>query len=117
MTAQELRIDNWVYNSYTKQNTQVHPMMIPQLHRLEKEKGSLKDCNIEPIPLTEEILLKVSTISKQEGYPYKFLKGYLKMRNGVFFYKYYGIEVELPYLHQLQNLYFALTGEELKTEL
>lgn len=72
--------------------------------------------NLAPIKLTEEWLLKL---------------GFKKI-NGAFFklsFLFYGIEVkdylgfhfkkgeftiELKYVHQLQNLYFALTSEELK---
>ena len=68
---------------------------------------------LEPIPLTEEWLPKFGII-KKNGYPYKFNKGYLKLRNGIFFFKYYEIEIELPFVHDLQNLNFALTNEELK---
>ena len=66
----------------------------------------------KPIPLTEEWLLTFG-ITKKNGYPYKFNNGYLKIRNGVFFFNYYDIEIELPYVHTLQNLYYALTNTEL----
>ena len=61
------------------------------------------------ILLTDEWILKAG-LGKQNGYPYKFLKGYLKIRNGVFFFKYYDIEIDLPFVHNLQNLYFVMTG-------
>lgn len=70
----------------------------------------------EPIPLTEEILLKC---------------GYFKLDNGQIHYVRKGHEiwlcddmfscnkngVILKSLHQLQNLYFALTNEELTVNL
>lgn len=34
-----------------------------------------------------------------------------------FYYLNYGIKIEIQYLHQLQNLYFMLTGEELNIQL
>lgn len=72
----------------------------------------------KPIELTEEILLKCDEIVKNNSfYPYKFLNGLIKIRNGIYFFKYYGIEIELPFLHQLQNLFFALTNEELQINL
>jgi len=64
------------------------------------------------IPLTEQWLSDFG-FNEGNGYPYKFHYGYLKMRNGIFFYKYFDIEIELPFVHQLQNLYYALTGTEL----
>lgn len=67
---------------------------------------------IEPIKLTEEWLVNFG-LSKNNGYPYKFLNGFIKIRNGVYFYKYYHLDIELKYVHQLQNLYFSLTQTEL----
>lgn len=68
---------------------------------------------IKPIRLTDEWIIKFG-LSKEKGYPCKFTNGYLKIRNGVFFFKYHDIEVDLPFVHQLQNLNFALTGVDLQ---
>lgn len=84
-----------------------------------------KDNNeLHPIPLTEEILLKCGF--RRENYISK------KAWNISFgFYNIWGIigdkftlylngdetETEIKYLHQLQNLYFALTGTELEINL
>lgn len=67
----------------------------------------------EPIPLTEQWLLDFG-FSKTSGYPYKMLNGYIRIRNGIYFFKFYTLEVELPYVHTLQNLYHSLTNKELK---
>jgi hypothetical protein len=77
-------------------------------------KSSLKNTwfDIQSIPLTEEWLVKCG-LTKNNGYPYKFLNGFIKIRNGVYFYKYYHLDIELKYVHQLQNLYFSLTQTEL----
>lgn len=69
---------------------------------------------LEGLPLTEEWLLKFGFEKKSEG---KFehnvnpLIIYKNERMGF----YYGeaIGISHNYVHQLQNLYFALTGEEL----
>jgi hypothetical protein len=62
----------------------------------------------EPIPLTEEWLVKFGLMSTELGF----------WNNGDAIYFDYGKEneksIELKYVHQLQNLYFALTGEELE---
>jgi len=68
---------------------------------------------VEPIELTEEWLLKFG-FEAENGYPFKMLFGYIKIRNGKWFFKYYSFDIELLYVHQLQNLYFALTREELQ---
>jgi hypothetical protein len=66
---------------------------------------------ISPIPLTEEWLLKFGFESLLSG------AGYVKNRTEIgynhngFYIITSGLKIE--YVHQLQNLYFALTGEEL----
>lgn len=102
INASELRIGNWI-NHDTLGVTKVA--------------GITKDADFfaEPIPLTEEILQKCG-----------FTGGYtLSINHGEFWYDKnilsvsYGSQVEegrevpVKSLHQLQNLYFALTGEEL----
>lgn len=82
--------------------------------------------NSEPIELTEEILLKCGFELKgiifriNNGFSNQFDINYSLSRD-MFYYdsSKYGIytEVEIKYLHQLQNLYFALTNEELNVQL
>lgn len=75
--------------------------------------------NCEPIPLTEEWLVKCGFIEHHDCYVKDFIVGlyiiYSKKRKE-FVYDINGMDVDcnIQYLHQLQNLYFALTGEELK---
>lgn len=71
---------------------------------------------IEPIPLTEEILLKCG---------FEKVREYLHIDNEIVIQKdangYYSHinsgNIYINSLHQLQNLYFALTGEELQVTL
>lgn len=79
---------------------------------VEYKQGVISPEEANPIPLTEEWLLKFG-FGKENGYPYKFPNGVLKIRNGVYFFKHNDIEIDLHFVHQLQNLYFALTGKEL----
>ena len=82
--------------------------------------GSLLCCYIQnelefqlnPIPLTEEILLKFGFESKGNFW---FVKSEIKIekRNNGFSYFRFREEIKILSVHQLQNLYFALTGEEL----
>jgi len=72
--------------------------------------------NIEPIPLTEEWLLRFGfeelknkfytkgRMSYHAKYGWKILEKWVSGWLGV---------QEIKYVHQLQNLYFALSGEEL----
>ena len=66
------------------------------------------------INLTEEWLLKAG-YKKQNGYGYSNYNVYgtiLKNDNG-FEFHYYGIIIRLDFVHQLQNLFFSLYGEDL----
>ena len=90
----------------------------------------LTDC--DPIPLTEEILLKCGLFKHQ------YTNGILVTEwhddehigdsefeisdesnesGNFYYYSKRGCDTEIKYLHQLQNLYFALTGEELEINL
>jgi hypothetical protein len=73
----------------------------------------------EPIPLTEDILLKCGfKFINGLGYRNKYLQSsILKGNFDTFHWNYYGISIYLENLHQLQNLYFALTNQELTITL
>jgi hypothetical protein len=79
--------------------------------------------DFDPIPLTEEILLKCGFIKSTlvEGCYFHNQKErlYISIANqhAIHFGNINGVLVMIDYLHQLQNLYFALTGEELNIEL
>ena len=80
----------------------------------------IEDCY--PIPLTEDILLQCGFVKDEsfvvEGSPY-----YHYDLNDVcitmpyFDFCFNNSDIEIKYLHQLQNLYFALCGEELEIKL
>jgi hypothetical protein len=111
----ELRIGNWVY-PFDDIN-------------LVDSKNILRDCiqvqpkdfenttHLEPIPLTEEWLERFGFENRNRDY----FKGSFCVQyadrifdhNNIFFFGYNGNSIEIKYVHQLQNLYFALTGEEL----
>ena len=80
----------------------------------------------EPIPLTEEWLLKFGfrDISKLDNTTFKEYRQYNKPSLAIQFpcgsetHCYAGnYPVAIRHVHQLQNLYFALTGEELVYEI
>lgn len=105
MKATELRIGNWV-NDFAMESHQV-------IH-LTKDKIILET----PIPLTEEWLLKFGF--KHDGYDYWNARDeYFELAQYPTYFMHsincheYDDGVEIKYVHQLQNLYFALTGKEL----
>ena len=84
--------------------------------------GNSLQLNFKPIPLTEEWLLKLgfkeSLLGVYFPYPYNdFELGYFGSVNGskkgYVITSLVGKMEGIKYVHQLQNLYFALTGEEL----
>ena len=71
-----------------------------------------KEWDVLPIELTEEWLLRFG-LTKHNGYPYKFLDGFIKIRNGEYFFKYHNLDIKLNYVHNLQNLHYIFTQTEL----
>ena len=70
--------------------------------------------NFIPIELTEEWLLKFGFEKDNELNFVKFsFKVHFWSNYNSYMYGWVGGNIELKYVHQLQNLYFALTGEEL----
>ncbi len=74
---------------------------------------------IEPIPITEEWLLKLGFEPEEEDSAYYFSEEceYLQVVNyvdGFVFEKENTELVSLNYIHELQNLYHAITGNELE---
>lgn len=125
MQANELRIGNWVNHlehGFIKVNDL--PYMIDADNS--KEGYLINEMWIDehkPIPLTPEILEKCGF--EKEGITSMSLSGfpcYFKIDKGSL--ECYGIhwvgkiiQIECQYLHQLQNLYFSLTNQELQINL
>lgn len=110
MKASELRIGNWIMSDECGFTT-VNGSLIQFL----ETPKSLVTGFVEPIPLTEEWLLKFGfEYDGCEWFDFKSVGISLNnkratQQNG----EYYN-QLRFPdYVHQLQNLYFALTGEEL----
>ena len=130
--ANELRIGNWVDDPNDGRRKTVN------IYQLGKSMfDDTKSCYI-PIPLTPEILEKVGFSECADSNEYRVA---LPLGNGTDLVietlgckkgpydplisestadeipKNYSYCKSISYLHQLQNLYFALTGEELKIDL
>jgi hypothetical protein len=122
MKSTELRIGNLVY--ITDSSTQLFFKEVTEIniYNLMYLSGECKEpieFEIEPIPLTEEWLLKMGFDKAINGWFCS--KEYLWLRqnklNNQWFAGVNGIgDIDckrIDYVHCLQNLYFALTGEEL----
>jgi hypothetical protein len=126
MNVQELRIGNLIHYSgsyLTEDNNEFNESLAAYLLLVRDEWDFVK-----PIPLTEEWLLKFGfkkpldwhcfklTLNNSDDERFKSSLqvgfagcGYVQVcRSGINAYA-----VKCKYVHQLQNLYFALTGEEL----
>jgi len=120
----EFRIGNLV--NYTIDRKSIFQGKITAItkNRLVVDKVTSKYMNIEPITLTEEWLLKFgferNTINNKKFIYYFFGYGYFYFDNNVFsmnFSSQDDVVINIKYVHQLQNLFFALTGEELTINL
>jgi len=119
MSPSELRIGNW-YNSI-RFNTPIrlHLSDFAEANAHADGSDSLEwfNTHIEPIPLTKKWLLKFGFVKdKETGYRY-FLGDSIAYDLDD-----HGIRISdswewntVKFVHQLQNLYFCLSGEELKT--
>lgn len=131
MKATELRIGNWLNH-----NIENKPYAITTISRHPEHEdcymvlfGYMPHCTLEfmsPIPLTEEWLVKFgfSGITEDSRYFIKCGRKEIAMectQEDKYEYLLYRRDVGIPfygigfiqYVHTLQNLYFALTGEEL----
>tara|TARA_R110000803_G_scaffold102638_12_gene170772 strand:- start:5418 stop:5762 length:345 start_codon:yes stop_codon:yes gene_type:complete len=112
MKANELRLGNWVKREYQPEGFQIDHNSFMRI-----EAGNVE---YEPIPLTEQWLkdfgfIKINPtrwmLSPRKGDTTILCKlnewFYMEFNEGVY------IGGALKYVHQLQNLYFALTGKEL----
>ncbi len=114
----ELRIGNYLYYEGTTQVAKVQLLNAPNVVGCRDEYGSFTpNTKHEAIPLTEQILLKCGFEGEDSNIyvhasigsvylmkPFKNCEHYLVK---------YGLAgglTSLKYVHQLQNLYFALTG-------
>ena len=128
MKAQELRVGNYVYDTIA--NAVVEVVLIRSIHRDDRiiTLPSRWNCRIEefnPISLTEEWLLKLGfNFDDDCGWITDFITGFYMFELAELSENGYELRVndeyntgcKIKFVHQLQNLYFVLTGEELKTK-
>lgn len=125
MKANELRIGNWI--NINGQYVNIGYGVIMDMHKKQKgiKNSYLDTLTFNPIPLTPEILEKCGFTKMNNGWNMGERKSYMDVIFSLFDDNYCQGELDLrlngsdlpmpkvKYLHQLQNLYFALTGEEL----
>lgn len=115
MKANELRIGNWV---------EFPNLLIKQQQIVYIDARKEDTSYIQPIPLTEEWLLKFgfsiineSSAGKKYGYVVNSIFSsdliIICWKTTKEIGKFFRSNLEIKYVHQLQNLYFALMGEEL----
>ncbi len=120
--ANELRIGNLLRDKVSKTELKVIELTEKGIvtYVIDRSKFPLKsDWGLEPIQLTEEILLKCGFVQCENEFWYQ--KNIISISPSVGTYEIQGSKLSLSvmrenpirYLHQLQNLYFALTNEEL----
>jgi hypothetical protein len=70
---------------------------------------------INPVPITEDWLVRFGFEKGRKGNVWVILENQLGYKNGRIYYNSWAISENQPNsIHQLQNLYYALTGEEMK---
>jgi len=99
MDNKELRIGNLVFDLEEKENTEV----------IQWTFESDYFTSLKPIPLTEEWLIKFGFVVAKT----RWRKGAVVLSKNDNGYLFKTTAINIKHLHQLQNLYFALTNEEL----
>ncbi len=129
MKENELRIGNYIYTTrlnldhdvFTDNDKDYRVVSVSAIDNsvLRDSSGYWYDIEyFKPIPLTEEWLLKFGFVKMDEKHNF-FIHGYQinfkvdKKMKWVAWCNTVLTNVEIKYVHQLQNLYFALTNEEL----
>ena len=129
--CKDLRIGNWVY-SPEDENVIIESVKKDWCDVRTKGDGEFHESygcptqNLEPIPLTPELLVKcgfeiVNSDVHNITHAYN---GYLAINTytegGEYWWlRYYqgGTNINIKYLHQLQNIYYLLIGKELEIDL
>lgn len=140
MKANELRLGNWIKTALSKDRGKPYQVVALRDNEVSTDKAEFQfnpiwtDLHyIKPIKLSEEWLLKfgfVDMIKNEEDtytlrfyYPFynsdfSIVKTEFKDKRDSFYCLADNIKIhtELEYVHQLQNLYFALMGKELEIQ-
>jgi len=131
MDTKELKLNNLVWDDYcgTMLVSAINDTSVRLRKTLDLPEGLFFAEHIQPIPLTEEWLLKFGFEVTNEGAGFKSLHywNFLLNDDKLYLRDYYvggyiwgfngfielGTPMAIEYVHQLQNLFFSLTGNEL----
>ena len=117
MEARELRIGNILMVAGLDRIVYVNAIFNSHFRCVDKDGVCFSESiriNYQPIPITEEWLERFgfNGLSKEDSNGFELIYnnviGYRLSIQGQYQYK------EIKYIHELQNLYFALTGKELE---
>ena len=120
MKTNELRVGSLVTTYFSDvrifEVSAIHSDRIYLKSIVDTSQSGITPVYIKPVPLTEEWFLKFGF--KPLGNTFEFWENsiYSVEKEGNFWQVYYASNdrmVQIKYVHQLQNLYFALTGKEL----
>lgn len=125
MKSTELRIGNFIYYSQSPESDQPYDVFktnLNDIHSLQLQESM--DLRYAPIPLTEQWFEKFGGI-KSEDYDDCYTISGMRWTYNFFKNDNYGDDpywtceqvigiTHIEYVHQLQNLFFALSGEELE---
>jgi hypothetical protein len=131
LDAKDLRVGNWVQTTigHYEQVENIHEeginIFVETDYGVSRIEAELSFGVIRPIPLTPEILEKCGfedyEYNGHHGYQCRWSKdsiyGFLNPSNMFCLLDYDRRHLNIQYLHQLQNLFHALTGEELTINL
>ena len=111
--AKELRIGNLVYIFHNRDVTVKN--ILNEYINIEESIDIFSYHELKPIPITEEWLLKFGFEKETDVCGFKWSKGnfYILQFGKNAFYCDYSLVFAVDHIHQLQNLYFALTQKEL----
>ncbi len=107
MKATELRIGNWVQDKHSEECGMIDVVVLGIIYDYPVNHLHPENHSYKPIPLTEEWLERFNwNPPKDIGVSFSLTTDEIHFVAGNYYKK-------IEYVHQLQNLYFALTGEEL----
>lgn len=114
--VKELRVGSWVMHEYFDFDMAVSHRMQININHFKNDDWR----DIQPIPITEEVLLKCGF---EKFHKFDMSDGNWRIKTKThdfivtYLHKHYiatiYFQVPVPYLHTLQNLFYAISGEEL----